>query len=37
MEGFKLRKSLPVWKVIKDETGAWVPGQGQGSPGPVGR
>src|SRR5208337_1763230 len=25
MEGFKLGKSLPVWKVIKQETGAWVP------------
>jgi hypothetical protein len=28
MEGFKLGKSLPVWKVIKQETGAWAPGQG---------
>ena len=28
MEGFKLQKSLPVWKVIKQETGAWVPAQG---------
>jgi len=28
MEGFKLGKSLPMWKVIKQETGAWVPGQG---------
>jgi transposase len=28
MEGFKLKKSLPVWKVIKQETGAWAPGQG---------
>ena len=37
MEGFKLQKSLPVWKVIKQETGGWVPGQGQGSPVPVGR
>ena len=27
MEGFKLQKSLPVWKVIKQETGAWVPGE----------
>ena len=30
MKGFKLQKSLPVWKLIKQETGAWVPGQGQG-------
>jgi DNA-binding Lrp family transcriptional regulator len=37
MEGFKLHNSLPVWKVIKQEGGAWVPGQGQGSPDPVGR
>jgi DNA-binding Lrp family transcriptional regulator len=37
MEGFNLQKSLPVWKVIKQETGAWVPGQEQGSPVPVGR
>jgi hypothetical protein len=28
MEGFKLGKGLPVWKVIKQETGAWAPGQG---------
>ena len=28
MEGFKLGKSLPVWKVIKQETGGWAPGQG---------
>jgi len=28
MEGFKLQKSLPLWKVIKQETGGWVPGQG---------
>jgi len=28
MEGFKLGKSLPVWKVIKQETGAWATGQG---------
>jgi len=37
MEGFNLQKSLPVWKVIKHETGAWVPGQGQESQVPVGR
>jgi len=37
MEGFKLRNSLPVWKVIKQETGAWQPGQGQGSAGGLGR
>ena len=28
MEGFKLHKSLPVWKVIKQETGGWAPSQG---------
>ena len=27
MDGFRLGKSLPVWKVIKQETGAWAPGQ----------
>jgi hypothetical protein len=37
MEGFNLEKSLPVWKVIKQETGGWVPGQGQESQVPVGR
>ena len=37
MEGFKLQKSLPVWKVIKQETGASVPGQGQGSADLLGR
>jgi hypothetical protein len=36
MEGFDLQKSLPVWKVIKQETGGWVPGQAQGSPIPAG-
>jgi transposase len=28
MEGFKLEKSLPVWKVIKQERETWAPGQG---------
>jgi len=28
MEGFKLQKSLPLWKVINQETGRWAPGQG---------
>jgi len=28
MEGFKLGKSLPAWKVIKQERGVWAPGQG---------
>jgi hypothetical protein len=37
MEGFKLRNSPPVWKVIQQETGAWEPGQGKGSAGAVGR
>jgi DNA-binding Lrp family transcriptional regulator len=37
MEGFNLQKSLPVWKVIKQETRGWVPGQGQESQVPVGR
>jgi len=37
MEGFKLQKGLPVWRVIKQETGGWVPGQGQGSVASVGR
>jgi DNA-binding Lrp family transcriptional regulator len=37
MEGFRLRKSLPVWKVIKQDAGGWVPGEGPGSADPVGR
>jgi hypothetical protein len=37
MEGFQLRKSQPVWKVIKQETGGWAPDQGNGSVGGVGR
>jgi hypothetical protein len=37
MEGFDLQKSLPVWKVIKQETGGWVPSQGQEPHVPVGR
>jgi hypothetical protein len=37
MEGFNLQKSLPLWKVVELETGECVPGQGQGSPVPVGR
>jgi transposase len=37
MEGFKLQNSLPLWKVIKQETGGWAPGQGRGSARPVGR
>ena len=28
MEGFKLQKSLPVWKVINQENGGWAPSQG---------
>ena len=37
MQGFQLRKSLPVWKVIKQDTGGWVPSQGPPSADPVGR
>ena len=37
MQGFQLRKSLPVWKVIKQDSGGWVPSQGLGAPDPVGR
>lgn len=37
MEGFNLRKSLPVWKVIKQEARGWIAGPGPGSPVPVGR
>jgi hypothetical protein len=28
MEGFNLQKALLVWKVIKEETGGWIPDQG---------
>jgi len=37
MQGFQLRKSLPVWKVIKQDSGGWAPSQGPGSADPVGR
>jgi len=37
MEGFQLRNSQPVWKVIKQETGGWAPDHGKGSAGGVGR
>jgi len=37
MQGFQLRKSLPVWKVIKQDSGGWVASPGPGTPDPVGR
>jgi len=37
MQGFQLRKSLPVWKVIKQDRGGWVSSQGSRSAEPVGR
>jgi len=37
MQGFQLRKSLPVWKVIKQDSGGWVRSPGPGSADAVGR